>query len=1076
VPNDQQSEFPDSSCRSRAEELVHAFLAARDRGEDLDFEALCVEHPDHEEEMRSLLRLASALAHFEPDELGVPSPAPAPEAPAELRAYLERLELPDVVDRYPVRARLAEGGMGAVLRVRDRRLERDLALKVMLPRGAGAAAAGEGSTTPKVLARFLSEAQIMSQLDHPGVVGVHDLCRSTDGRAYYTMDLVRGSTLAQILETMADGRGSWSMTRVLGVVLKVCETLAYAHARGVVHRDVKPSNIMVGRFGEVFVMDWGLAKLVEPVEPVHPAAAEAARVPAGRPAAPRSVGKAARAVGASSSSLGTLDGDVVGTPAYMAPEQARGELVGVGPPCDVYSVGAVLYEILGGRAPHQDPQRSRSAVEVLTALRQGPPPALGRVAPRAEAELVAISEKAMARDVRQRYADGGELAEDLRAWLEGRVVSAHGASAWLRLRKWSARRPLLAAASALAVAAVLLGALFLGRTYGDFARGARAAWERGDLVRLQQVAAGVDGLLGGEAILGALLSPREAAAMDLLAPGGASYASRVCELAQSAERAAALEAAAWLRLDRMGEASVAALRRAVENSDDPHLRVCEDVRERGGLLPPERDLLWRFLLGGDPADPFPDGDFGTLDVVGRLFLESPCNRVELEAHTRGLSEALVDLLLEDRLEGLEREWAVVSLAACGTVEEVLSVVEHLAGPADPARAGGADAAAVARLSACLADALARAGALGRLLEDGQARRVLRLPVAGGGPPRHRLALLHHLLLIGLGREGRDLGRPGEPGFAWLPETVARLPAGDNPLLRSFAFQAFVDGPGSLEPELAAPLPGGRDIDSPEGIVTAVQAWGLLRGFFAPESAADPPPACPGHAPGRACAEPCSLEFGRVFAESVQTGALIAGGELPSDPFGLLDPTSFLFPRVALPEPRFTQLAARSLEPASSEVLAGWDFGNRPGRGVGVDLRGGALPVDACFVRRWEGDRRVALSLGRDRASALRLRFRLVDPPLSAEERLSVELTHLVPARAALPEMGGVTVLVAVDGTELSRARVVEPGWQRREIELSPALLDGAEHLLSLDLLEATGLYALGRVRILRTLDPSRAPR
>src|SRR5262245_13523723 len=164
--------------------------------------------------------------------------------------------------RYALKGELARGGMGAILKVWDEDLRRSLAMKVILGKAENT---GGGETPPvdrRLLARFLEEAQVTGQLDHPGIVPVHELGLDAEGRVYFTMKLVKGRDLRAIFELVFAGQEDWNETRALGALLKVCEAMAYAHAKGVVHRDLKPSNVMVGGFGEVFVMDWGLARVL----------------------------------------------------------------------------------------------------------------------------------------------------------------------------------------------------------------------------------------------------------------------------------------------------------------------------------------------------------------------------------------------------------------------------------------------------------------------------------------------------------------------------------------------------------------------------------------------------------------------------------------------------------------------------------------------------------------------------------------------------------------------------------------------------------------------------------------------
>jgi serine/threonine protein kinase len=151
--------------------------------------------------------------------------------------------------RYAMKSEVGRGGMGAVLRVWDEDLRRHLAMKVVLPEGALPAAPVPASPDPRRLGRFFEEAQITAQLDHPGIVPVHELGLTNDGRVYFTMKLVHGRDLQTIFGLARSGAEGWSPTRAVGVLLKVCEAMGYAHSKGVVHRDLKPANIMVGGWG-----------------------------------------------------------------------------------------------------------------------------------------------------------------------------------------------------------------------------------------------------------------------------------------------------------------------------------------------------------------------------------------------------------------------------------------------------------------------------------------------------------------------------------------------------------------------------------------------------------------------------------------------------------------------------------------------------------------------------------------------------------------------------------------------------------------------------------------------------------
>jgi WD40 repeat protein/serine/threonine protein kinase len=354
--------------------------------------------------------------------------------------------------RYERQREIARGGMGAIVRVWDSDLRRTLAMKVMLgfddspPKGSS-----DGSRERRV-ARFLDEAQITGQLDHPGIIPVHELGIDEQGQLFFTMRLVKGRELREIFELVEKNAEGWTQTRALGVLLRVCEAMAFAHEKGVIHRDLKPANIMVGRFGEVYVMDWGLAKVLGSSD------AHDVRI-APRPDLSKSIVRSARddLQQTPESPLSTMDGDIVGTPCYMPPEQARGRLEDIGPHSDVYSVGSMLYELLSGEQPYCARGDKPSPQAVLGALMQGPPRAVASIKPGLPEDLVAICEKAMAHDLRDRYPSMLGVAEDLRAFLEGRVVKAHETGPVAEFKKWIARNKSFAYASAAALAAVFLG-------------------------------------------------------------------------------------------------------------------------------------------------------------------------------------------------------------------------------------------------------------------------------------------------------------------------------------------------------------------------------------------------------------------------------------------------------------------------------------------------------------------------------------------------------------------------------------------------------------------------------------------
>jgi eukaryotic-like serine/threonine-protein kinase len=365
--------------------------------------------------------------------------------------------------RYRLLGQIARGGMGLVLEVHDPSLRRTIAMKIVRadPEYLSGATAGE---IERNQSRLLAEAQILAQLDHPGVVSIHELGKDSDGRAFFTMKRVHGHDFALVIRAHHSGDPDWRLTRAVGVLLRACEALAYAHQKGVVHRDLKPANVMVGRFGEVYVMDWGLAKVAGKAEaPPVPVRAGSLAFEAplehehgeleeltAQPAVVRTDRESSRR----DSPVATLAGSVVGTPGYMAPEQARAEHEAVGARTDVYALGAMLYHLLAGRHPYASVDGApQDPTALVQRVQDGPPEPLARLARDAPEELVAITEKAMARRADERYPSMLALAEDLDAWLEGRVVRAHRTGAWAELCKWVGRNR----GAAAAIVAVLLG-------------------------------------------------------------------------------------------------------------------------------------------------------------------------------------------------------------------------------------------------------------------------------------------------------------------------------------------------------------------------------------------------------------------------------------------------------------------------------------------------------------------------------------------------------------------------------------------------------------------------------------------
>ena len=364
-------------------------------------EQVCSESPEHVEAFRDALPALLAMDKlFSSDRDETPSLA---EPLLELANY-EHLAL------------FKEGGLGAVFVGTDAELRRKVAIKCIKSRFH----ADEGAT-----AQFLEEAEVTARLDHPGVVPIYRLARDGRGRPYYAMRFIEGATLSEGIREFHQSGGETSQhnlafRQLLQHFIAVCETVAYAHSRGIVHRDLKPENIVLGPFGETLVLDWGLAKSIGRDE----------RDPTA------SGGPATSAVDRS------LDGFAKGSPAYMSPEQARGEWKEVGKASDIYSLGATMYVLLTGHLPYS----GSSALHVIEQAKLGrstPPRQVNRQVPGA---LDAICCKAMASVAADRYQDAKQLANEMACWLADEPVSAYREPFATRAKRWMRRhRPLVAA-------------------------------------------------------------------------------------------------------------------------------------------------------------------------------------------------------------------------------------------------------------------------------------------------------------------------------------------------------------------------------------------------------------------------------------------------------------------------------------------------------------------------------------------------------------------------------------------------------------------------------------------------------
>lgn len=312
-----------------------------------------------------------------------------PLSDSALRTLRDTFALPeDEVGKYRIEGKLGAGGMATVFLAFDPELQRHVALKILdLPDASG-----------ELARRLRQEAQIIANLEHPGIVPVYDAGNVPDGRVYYAMKRVDGRRLDAYL------RDDPPLVERLRVFEKVCETVAFAHARDVLHRDLKPENIMVGAFGEVLVMDWGLAKV----------------------RAGKNYNRPRRTAATAGEDRQTQHGTIMGTPAFMAPEQRRGEAAEIDQRTDIYALGKILELMLG--EPEGDENTNRW---------------WSRPAQRPSKYLVSICTKAMAEEPALRYPDARALAADIERFLGGMAVSAYQENAVEKIWRWIKRHRFL---------------------------------------------------------------------------------------------------------------------------------------------------------------------------------------------------------------------------------------------------------------------------------------------------------------------------------------------------------------------------------------------------------------------------------------------------------------------------------------------------------------------------------------------------------------------------------------------------------------------------------------------------------
>jgi WD40 repeat protein len=374
--------------------------------------------------------------------LDVTEAAPAVAKTLPVASSADLTELP-TVDRsyYHLGAELARGGMGRIIAARDRRTRRPVALKVLLEKSGDLAA------------RFEREVLIPARLQHPAIVPVYEAGKWDNDEPFYAMKKVDGLSFDKVIdraETLRERVG------LLPNVIAVADALAYAHSQRIIHRDLKPANVLIGDFGETVVIDWGLAKDLS---------AEGDDIPPHR--------------GGGGDDGLTVLGAAMGTPSYMPPEQARGDRADER--ADVYAIGAMLYHVLAGVRPYAN---CTSVVQAIDAVKDGPPEPLRGLVARAPADLLTVVDKAMARDPKDRYADAGELARDLKRFERGQLVSVHEYSIAALAKRWIERhRATFTVAVSLLAVLIIASGWFLVREQG-LRRNAEEERDRADALRV----------------------------------------------------------------------------------------------------------------------------------------------------------------------------------------------------------------------------------------------------------------------------------------------------------------------------------------------------------------------------------------------------------------------------------------------------------------------------------------------------------------------------------------------------------------------------------------------------------------